>query len=487
MKRIVYLLLLAIASMCIVPMSAEAQVLEKATKALGGLLNALDNATSKKSSKKEKNFKDKSEDSSKKKTKDKSEDETAVNAIPQAKSKDVYLEAIYPGGSGYWLGWDEKTSFQVNLTIRREYADDEWSNGKKSWGDISASIGDKEYEGELESPSLVGDVYYYDVKSKSGSGRIGVKKIQTSEGSVILQVVDVSGSVANWVKKGQTGEWRTANGRGFDGTALCMTEEELEKYLDETNPEDFSQYIWWMTHKYPNNPEKILSGIKFEVPKILIRPKTNDVKVRGTASTKGDINAYAYVWDIFPVLSEKNGWYETPKGWISKTVTKPVVSNAIEPSMMNTNQCGEMIDMDMWNDWRVFSPIGRSSLALCYHRGENGVGRKLRLGKLVGNIFVFKYSINFDVEADDSNPERFSIYKEKYDGELMIKGYAGHKYCVEMKPGIEGMQIWGIDLSKFNERFILHLFESVIEKNETDYWYMTSELLTGEFANQIIG
>jgi len=49
MKRKVYLLLLAIACMCIIPMAAEAQILDKATKALGGILNALDNTENNKS------------------------------------------------------------------------------------------------------------------------------------------------------------------------------------------------------------------------------------------------------------------------------------------------------------------------------------------------------------------------------------------------------------------------------------------------------
>ena len=484
MKRKVNLLLLAIASMCVIPMPTEAQILDKAAKTLGGFLDAVDKATSKKSSKKEKN------------AKDKSKDEATVNATSQTKSKDLYLEAIYPGGSGYWLGWDEKTDLEVNLTIRREYAADEWSNGKKSWGNISVSIGDKEYEGELEAPSLVGDVYYYNIKSNSGTGRIGVKKTKSSEGAVELQIVDVSGSVANMIKKGQSCEWRSANGRGFDGTALCMTEEELEKYLDETSPEEFSQHIWWITHKYPNNPEKALKGLTFEAPKKFFRPKSDDVRMREKPNTKAAVvknennePLLSYQWDIYPVRNENQGWYQTDMGWMSKSVTKTVTCNPITPAMMNTNQCGHVVDMDKHCVWRVYSPVGKSEMALCHQVGD--MDNYLRLGKLVGNVFVFKYSLPLGYDVDLENPRKFELKREIIDGRLQITLSVGTNYCLKLTPGFDdgsGKKAtpWALDFSKLNDKVLLNLFKDVIDKNETDFWYMTSELLTGNFANVFV-
>lgn len=484
MKRKVYLLILAIASLYVFPMPAEAQFLEKTTKALGGLLNTLDKATSKKSSKKEK------------KSKNSGDDKTLTKATAIDKPKDIFLEAIYPGGSGNWLSWDEKSNSEVTLTIKREYSADEWSNGKRSWGGISASIGDKEYEGEFEAPSLIGDVYYFNIKSNSGTGRIGVKKIKTIEGYVELQVVDVSGSVTNWVKKGLSCEWRSANGRGFDGTALCMTEEELEKYIDETNIEDFSQHIWWVTHKYPNNPEKVFKGLSFEAPKKFFRPKSDDVRMREKPNTKAALvknehneTLLSYQWDIYPVRNENQGWYQTDMGWMSKTVAKPVVCKPITPEMMNTNQCGHIVDMDKFCTWKVYSPVGKSGLALCHQVGD--MQNYLRLGKLVGNIFVFKYCIDLGYEVDTENPKTFDLKRDNRNGKLQLTLRIGTDYCTKLTPGFDNgnnqmITPWTWDFCKINDELLLLLFKDVIENEETNYWYMTSELLTGNFANVFV-
>lgn len=472
MKKKIFISLLTVMTLSFLPVPAEAQILKKVSKAVGGFLDAIDkvaqpqNASPKKTEKKSKTTAANSQLGT----------STTTQKAAAKNQKTIFLEAAYPGGNGDWFWYDENADAEITLNFNRELAPSDGTGSKLTWGRIYASKGSGEFEGEFLAPSLVGDVYYFDVKSNSGTGRLGVKKARTSGGDVNLQIADVSGSVANWVKKGLLCDWRFGNGRAFDPTALCVTETELEKALETVSSETFVNYVWWIKNKYPNNPEKVFEKLDFEAPQKLIRPNTSDVRVRSTPSTKGEVFSYAYEWDILPVWSEKNGWYETPRGWISKTVTKTVVSNPITPAMMNTNQCGQVVDMDKYSEWRVYSPIGKSGLALCFQRGDEG--EKLRLGKLVGNVFVFKYSVNFDIEGGESDPNRFSVKKEEGSEATYFHANIGSNYYVKMI----GMDYEGIDLSKFNEKMILAIFEDALS-GDPDYWYMTSELLTGRFSN----
>ncbi len=385
----------------------------------------------------------------------------------------VYREAVYP--SGYWFKpGSESNSLQIELIVLREKGQ-EMLGEYSRWGKINVFTDKEDIDGELDNPTKVGDVYYFDIKSNKGSGRIGLYKKDAS-----VHIAECSGVVAKWVRKGMSLTPYPVNGKEYDPTMAATTEEELEAIMKDMNEEMLNDFVWWMKLLYPNNPSAITSHLSFEPQsKKFIRPKGNDVRVRANANAKAEVLEHVSEYDILPVIEENSSWYNTSKGWISKTVAKPVTFNPVTPAMMNTNQCGRAFDLDTYNIWRVQSPVGRTGLALCVHN-KHGV-EYLRLGKLVGNVFVFKYCVEFRFELDEQNSKTFKITKEQGNEGTRVVVKAGTDYCVRLK--LSDYQPWVLDLSRLSAKGLLNIFEDEISKGFTDYWYMGSELLIGDYSN----
>ena len=390
----------------------------------------------------------------------------------QAQNK-VFREAVYP--SGYWFKpGTESDPLQIELKVLREKGQ-EMLGEYSRWGEISVFTDNDDITGELDNPTKVGDVYYYDIKSSKGSGRIGLYKKDAS-----VHIAACSGVVAKWVRKGMTLTPYPVNGKDYDPTMSATTEQELASAMEYVNEETLSDFVWWMKLLYPNDPSAITSRLSFEPQsKKFIRPKGNDVRVRANANAKAEVMEHVSEYDILPVIEENAGWYNTPRGWISKTVAKPVTFNQVTPAMMNTNQCGRAFDLDTYNMWRVQSPVGKTGLALCIHN-KNGF-EYLRLGKLVGNVFVSKYCVEIQFELDEQNPKTFKITKEQGNEGTRVVVKAGTDYCVRLK--LSDYQPWVLDLSRLSAKGLLNIFEDEISKGFTDYWYMGSELLTGDYSN----
>lgn len=230
----------------------------------------------------------------------------------------------------------------------------------------------------------------------------------------------------------------------------------------------------------------MLNSLKFEGHTKYIRPTTDDVNVRKSPSlnapkvTEGGYPFYLMECDIRPVLSENQGWFQIPEGWVSKTVAKPTINKPITPSMMNNQQCGHVLGPGEGFMWRVYSPLGSAQLAICYH--DCSYGTHLRLGKLINNVFIFKYAVPMSIEIDNEHPNRWEIVKDEYSKYLFM----GTTYCkkVTEKSDYDGSirSYWLPDLSKFTDQQLIQIFQDVIKKNQTNYFYLNSELLTGKWV-----
>ena len=229
----------------------------------------------------------------------------------------------------------------------------------------------------------------------------------------------------------------------------------------------------------------ILSSLTFESHSKYMRPTTDDVNVRKSPSlnaakaTKDGFSFSLMECDMCPVLSENQGWFQIPEGWVSKKVAKQTVNKPITPAMMNNLQCGHVIDMGEGFIWRVYSPVGTSQLAICDCSGV------FRLGKLINNVFVFKYAVPMSIEIDDEHPNRWEIVKDG-DYECLFMGTTHCKRITD-KRAYDGSTVsyWLPDLSKFTDQQLTRIFQDVIRQNKTDYFYLNSELLTGHWVGNI--
>lgn len=230
----------------------------------------------------------------------------------------------------------------------------------------------------------------------------------------------------------------------------------------------------------------VLSSLTFESHSKYMRPTTDDVNVRKSPSLNAPKvmeNGYPFYLlecDIHPVLSENQGWFQIPEGWVSKTVAKPTINKPITPSMMNNLWCGHVLGPGDGIMWRVYSPVGTAQLAICDCSGM------LRLGKLINNVFVFKYAVPMSIEIDEEHPNRWEIVHD-YDEYYCL--FMGTNLCkrITEKNSYDGStsSYWLPDLSKFTDQQLIQIFQGVIKQNKTDYFYLNSELLTGQWVGNI--
>lgn len=234
--------------------------------------------------------------------------------------------------------------------------------------------------------------------------------------------------------------------------------------------------------------QSILETTTFEAPKKLIRPTGEWVNVRTRPSTSApkvkdqwgdDMGVSKH--ELFAVEQENAGWFCIGKDrWISKQVAKAVQPKPITDDMMN-RFFGWSQGYDDWSEWTI-SPVGKLGyyIYMC--------GTSLRLGKMVDNVLVFKYTINLHNVYISDKPEdakKFNIETNSYDGDVLLTLTVGLNFSREMKHAQLTDRF--INLQLFNDRVIERLFKYKIEKNEIDYMYITSDLLSGEYENYELG
>ena len=248
MKTKVYSMVLAMAIVAAVPQPVMAQnVIDDAVKVVDGFVNLFGKKKSKKT---------KTNDQQKTTTVQQSGQQTAsVQATtPNGIKKDKWVEAIYPGG-GWLLPLDEeKGVIQIRLHVNRYNVPATASDYFKGWGEIELSDIDFDENGQLGAPTQIGDVYYFGITSKSGSSRIGIKKLRDNpDDDPYLKIIEVSGAIAKWVKAGSKLFISQSNGRAYNPTVLAMTEKELDDILKRCNNDNYIDYNWWVKNRNSSN------------------------------------------------------------------------------------------------------------------------------------------------------------------------------------------------------------------------------------------
>ena len=188
------------------------------------------------------------------------------------------------------------------------------------------------------------------------------------------------------------------------------------------------------------NAQSVLEKATFEAPKKIVRPTGNWVNLRTSPSTRAAKvkddwggNAGVSKHQVFDIISENNGWYQIAKGqWISKTVCKPAKCGPITDKMMN-RFFGWSEGYDSYAEWTI-SPVGKQGFYL-YFTQSDGLPM-LRLGKKVGNVLVFKYTIvlqNIYISEDSKDAKKFELQQATYDGDERFTLTVGSNFVRPMK------------------------------------------------------
>lgn len=245
-----------------------------------------------------------------------------------------------------------------------------------------------------------------------------------------------------------------------------------------------------MASSSSSSTPSLLSNLTFEAPKKIIRPTGEWVNIRTAPSTSApkaripgtDFTKGASKYDLLPVEDENAGWYRIGRNeWISKQVTRPALCKPITDAMLN-RFFGYSESYDDWAEWMI-TPVAKSDFYLMYAEAP----MTLYLGKLVGNVFVFKYGVILDVAKyeEPAESDRCKISKDLSDELPHISMEVGSKYLVKMKHG--ATYVSTLNFRLFDLKFVEYLFKEVIERNSINMQYMTSDLLGGEFANYELG
>lgn len=238
--------------------------------------------------------------------------------------------------------------------------------------------------------------------------------------------------------------------------------------------------------------QSVLDDLTFEAPTKFVRPTGNKVNVRTTPATSGQKAGSALRTMVYPVLEEKAQWYriggndemffadECNNGWVSKTVAKEEAAKPITPDMLN-RYFGWCESYDWANEWMVSTPVGNHDLTLMI------TPFALYLGKRVGEVFVFKYRVPFNVIIrTDLEPKTRQLNKESVNGEVQYNLTVGQNYLTNTVHGETGA--WeGINLTTFGDKLIEAIFGDVIRANKVEYVYVTASHLSGAYANYVMG
>lgn len=238
---------------------------------------------------------------------------------------------------------------------------------------------------------------------------------------------------------------------------------------------------------------KVLSSLTFEAPKALYHAKGQKANMRAQPNTKARLveanGEFSFIGRGLLVedMGSNPNWVTTKVGgktvYISKSVmvkddiaaSLPIVANL---PYWRIEQDGDMDPVVL--SWRVGKIAGNSQLYLCDLQTPDG--RFYMLGKQVGSVLVFKYKIKVYVE--DAIPEdmpvgKFSLESEVENGEKTYYLKVGKDKVKSFQPAQMGGEpemgvTWLYDLTKFTEPMVYSLFKEVIEKNQTDMFYLTS-------------
>ncbi len=239
--------------------------------------------------------------------------------------------------------------------------------------------------------------------------------------------------------------------------------------------------------------QNILDGLTFEVPEKLMRPTGVAVNVRERPAVNAPKYKTEEGWDmtvtkhhLYAVNTELPAWWAVEGGYVSKKVAKLSVGKPITDDMLN-RFFGWCESYDSADEWIVSPTASRHGLVVCM---ENSGWTSMWLGKQEGNVFVFKYRIFCTINADENNanPNLFDLHKEDRDGMTMYEITIGKNFIQEVPWGGMGTTKT-LNFKKLNDKVLEHLFKEAIEKWtwRDSYFYLNSDLLSGEYTNYVLG
>lgn len=254
----------------------------------------------------------------------------------------------------------------------------------------------------------------------------------------------------------------------------------------------------------PKVDVSVLDNLSFESYNkyVMLKDIRSTGNLRKTPSKNGRIITDGSLTGMVlcPVFNESGNWYKVRSidrgwrngdktGWVSKTIVNVSSKNPIQPSMMNSMQAGFMWDMDDFIFYRVFSPVGSHGLAVAVV--ADGGWITLRLGKLIDNVFVFKYAINISPEKNSAVPNKFTYYREKQDGRLIYNlGIGEDFYTLKMnkpyywdKNNNQAWEYTEFDLSRLNDKLLAFFFADVIKNKVFSYMYIDADMLSGDYVD----
>lgn len=239
----------------------------------------------------------------------------------------------------------------------------------------------------------------------------------------------------------------------------------------------------------------VLSQLTFEEPSKLYRVKGNTANMRKLPNPKAakvEIKGKAYIvgGDIVNDLGDNPNWVKARIDGKVVYISKSVLTVAEqEPVSFASNynipfwykspnfslEDGD-ISFQCWA-WRMGKIKGTSGLFLCQCQEWNGK-QTLRLGKQVGNALVFKYKVyidGFNYDYDFQPYGKWLIDSEvQYDNNKVYRLLVDKNTIKKVRIDDEGNTANYLDMTKITEPMVYALFKEVIDKDETDYFYLTS-------------
>lgn len=262
--------------------------------------------------------------------------------------------------------------------------------------------------------------------------------------------------------------------------------------------------------------QQILSNLNFDAPKALYRAKGNNCNMRTQPNAKAakvnfrNNEYYHWLPNCYLVndLGDNAAWVsanvEGKNVYVSKSVLTGVTPQPFSPERYQNTPyvwvtTNEPDGSAGWEgqamSWRIGKVKGNCGLWVCQTQEYDGA-LTLRLGKLVDNVLVFKYCINFNIY------DRWTEGVNKWNVESEISEewpYAGSKvYYLQASEDFKfsttydfpddggGMLYEALDLTKLTEPMVYVLFKDVIDRNEIKNFYLTSYNFSGKWQRTFI-
>lgn len=238
----------------------------------------------------------------------------------------------------------------------------------------------------------------------------------------------------------------------------------------------------------------VLSQLTFEEPSKLYRVKGNHANIRKQPSPKAakvEVKDRDYLvgGEIIDVLSDNSSWVKARIDGKVVYISKSVLTLAEQEPISfashynipfwyvapNFSLADGGIEYQCWA-WRMGKIKGTSGLFLCQCQEWDGT-QTLRLGKQVGNVLVFKYKIYIDGFNYGCNYQPYGKWSIDSEMQYERKVYSllvDKNTIKRVRVDDDGNSEDYLDLTKITEPMVYALFKNVIEKNETDYLYLTS-------------